>query len=580
MLFPDSQFLRIAFVSVFAFISFAPSSAKGTEDDNIVSGKFRLITREEAAQREARNSRLLNSGSLGGTLELVKIPASLTGTGYPEWIEYQKPAGYDPYGPPCPLIVCWHGYGQSVLSVSIDSLIDEECYTRGWIFLAITGVQQNNFGYLPAQQHCTVAIDYLINTVRLNVDLNRIYMAGYSMGGIGAASYASRHMSAEEGYPVAGLILVASIHDLTDIYNQADPGGQYWLTTLLGDNPANLPFSYKQISTLFIENNTYAADASMGQNLRHNLPVFVTYAGNDTLSYGPYQNEIFVNMLNDLGAAYQLDYYPTHATPHDWLLLDVDKAFDFVEAYALGDQQTDTIAILADRDAKFYWTECVQTAADTFSKIIGEVDGMSNELHIHEAANLDGLNVDCAWTGLGDHQPLNLTFSSSSPLQQEITLSPIATEPAYIVDGTGVLHPDYSFSGGKISILRPPSALLDLKVSFESYLLALSADTQVPIGQSYASNLAGGDPYDPFILFFAFDQQETLLKEGLHLLVNPFSPATIWFLFSLGAAGDLSIPIQVPNNPDLNGTVLNQQFLTYDTALKEISNLTKTEITD
>jgi hypothetical protein len=88
--------------------------------------------------------------------------------------------------------------------------------------------------------------------------------------------------------------------------------------------------------------------------------------------------------------------------------------------------------------------------------------------------------------------------------------------------------------------------------------------------------MGSGGPFDPFLLFFAFTQKEA--KVGIrHLLVHPFTP-TIWFLNFLDGQGAYTLDIQVPNDPLLPGTTVYHQFLTYDTMIKEISNLSSTEI--
>ena len=62
------------------------------------------------------------------------------------------------------------------------------------VFLAeITGAIEENFGYPIAQIHCTAAINYMINDLQLNIDTDRIYMAGFSMGGSQSLTLALRN---------------------------------------------------------------------------------------------------------------------------------------------------------------------------------------------------------------------------------------------------------------------------------------------------------------------------------------------------------------------------------------------------
>jgi acetyl esterase/lipase len=521
-------------------------------------------------------------------LEQVVIPSSFTGTGHSEPIEYQVPTGYDPYGSPLPLMVCWHRFDQTCFSVALESDLDEECEARGWIYLAHTGVYQTHFGYPVAQIHCTKAIEYLLTVVEhsgvtgLNIDTSRIYMTGCSMGGGAALSYASRHLADGEGYPVAGLILVASLYDWTHAFYSNDPGVQYWLPYLLGGTPDEMPFAYKQISGLYMLDNTYVLAESMGRMARHQMPVFVTYADNDPIDHLIPQNEALIDLFDDskVQANYVLDYQTNAPDPHNWPLLDIDSSFDFIEQYALEDQNTEWIKFLADREAKFYWVEVIeQTEADLFSEFSGWTDGvLRNDIIIDEASNMNELKIDCEWTGLDDSQDLLFQYQSSSGVEQVITFQPIATEPTYIVDGGGHIFENYTYDpvGEALSITRAPYEVLDLKVSFEPYTLTLGSDDEVPRGEYLQLELAGGQPFDPFILFLAFDQKETQVGNR-HLLVHPYSP-TFWFQAGLDSAGSLSLPLQVPEDPTLKEVTLFQQFVTYDTSLKALSNLDSTLI--
>jgi pimeloyl-ACP methyl ester carboxylesterase len=561
-----------------------PAGLAGEETpgtDHIESGKFKLITQEEeriSAHRLAQQSQ----ENIGGGRDepvLHKIPESYLETGRAEWIEYQLPIDHDPEDPPYPMIVCWHGYGQSCRSVSLDSLIDEECTERNWIFLSITGAWQCHFGCLLAQYHCTKAIQYVIEELRFNVDLDRIYMAGFSMGGGAAASYASRHLSEQEGYPVAGLIVVAPTFDWMHAYDQNDPGVQYWLPLLIGQPPASAPFEYKRISTLSIKDgSTYELQESMGQNMRHNMPVFITYAGNDPLVYGPIQNNIFHAMMSDLEANVIVDYQPSSATPHHWQLLDLETALDFIEAYTLEDHETKTLSVLSDREASYYWAGMDQSSADAFSHFGGQASPWQNKLTIKSTDNVDEISVDCAKAGLNDQANLRIAYETSPASAQALKLQPLSKTPTYVVDQQGVLYPYYSYGQPEqqVSILCPPVQNPGFTISFEAYNLSLTASEKAGLDELVFISLGGGDPYDAYLFFFSATQVETPV--GIHhLLVYPFSP-TIWYFSVLDDTGAGSLNVLVPNDPQALGMVIFQQFVTYDVMLKEKSNLATTTI--
>lgn len=554
---------------------------EGADQCHVVNGQFEVITADqEAAAMESMNLLSSSSGGSPGDLILHKIPASYTGTGISEWIEYMLPSGYDPEDPTGhPLMVCWHGYGQSCVSVSSGSEVDEECEERNWIYLSFTGSQQCHFGYLTAQVHCTRAVQYLIEEFGFNVDLSRIYTAGLSMGSGASASYASRHLYSDEGYTIAGSILISGVFDWVHAYNMGDAGVKYWLPILLGGAPMLFPFKYKQISTMTLKNGTYSLSESMGRNLAHGQALWITYAGNDPLKYGPYQNEIYVEMLNHLGADVVVDYYATHPEPHSWELLDIDAAFDFLESHSLDSLDTETVEFLADRTSRFFWTEVEQTVLNEFSEVKASVYTGTNALDVERANNAHLLGVDCAWTGLHTGTDLTVDYASGSSDFQDLELLSFGTSPTYIVDKNGILHPDYSYDSveEKVRIGFAPYSNVELKVSLEPYNLALTANSTAVIGQVYDIDLSGGDPYDTFLYMFGLAQMET--QVGLrHILISPIPLTTYFHLDLLDGAGEYSMNINVPYIGSLVGMTVHQQFLTYDPMVKDVSNLVSTLI--
>jgi hypothetical protein len=141
------------------------------------------------------------------------------------------------------------------------------------------------------------------------------------------------------------------------------------------------------------------------------------------------------------------------------------------------------------------------------------------------------------------------------------------------VDGGGYVFEDFSYDPVEhiLSITRDPFEDLDLKVSFEPYTLTLDSQDSVPLGGQFTLEMAGGDAFDPIVLFLAFQQKETKIGQS-HLLVYPFSP-TYWFQSVLDALGCLTLPFQIPNDPSLLDVTIYHQFVTHDKSLKALSNM-------
>ncbi|MBU0754350.1 MAG: hypothetical protein KJ645_04375, partial [Planctomycetes bacterium] len=304
----------------------------------------------------------------------------------------------------------------------------------------------------------------------------------------------------------------------------------------------------------------------------------ITYARTDPLSYGPLQNELFAEMMNQVGGNLMVDFFTSHATPHHWQLLDVDKAFDFIEGHTLEDQNPASLEILADRHAWFYWAEIVQEATDAFSFFKGQANAQQNRLNIDNADRILNLQINCDQAGLHNQKDLLVNCAPPSTAQQTLNLRPVHTAPTYLVNQKGLLYENYSYDARAqlLSIGLDTEETLSAKASFEPYLLTLTVPETATLNEEVEIALTGGEPNDPFILFLSFTQLE--MKVGFHhLLLDPYNPS-IWLIAKLDIEGSLAFDVTVPDYPELVGMTVYQQFITFDQALKEISNLTATAI--
>lgn len=478
---PFSLFLpssnRTVILSIAVMLLFfvtAPWIFAQRDRDVYENGGFRPISEMEKRGSEEREfKKAKEDADNDPNLFIVDLTGVETGTGYPEKYEYRLPDNYH-HSTAHPLMVGWHGYGASFHSVYSASQVDEECNDRDWVFLGFKGYDQCHFGHPIAQKHCSVVIWHLINVKNINIDTKRIYMAGFSMGAHGAASYACRHMSPKyvanmsigdfPSYPVAGLIFVSPVFDLTHIYTMSDPQGQDWIQKLFGfevggGNPlGNAIFRYalKQVSTLCIEGPTYDIDESMGQNLKYSIPVYMTWGANDQqVTYCPMHAGYFRDMMNVIGATHQEYEWTTdpEQNEHDWLLLDtlVDPAFDFIEIFSLDDQKTYSLDILADRDATFYWLEVDQMEPHGFTQISCAADSILNEFTIGTAENVARLRVDVEEVDLKDDQDMVIHYVYKlSGSDQILELKPILNAPLSVTwtffNPKKPQYPFYSYS--------------------------------------------------------------------------------------------------------------------------------------
>lgn len=189
----------------------------------------------------------------------VEIPDPLGNGGVSEYIAYQIPSN-----PTGALMVAWHGWfnpynpqndeWKAVRQVFNKSDLDVKCEEYGLVLLSPLCKSLNNFGHLESQMYCTEAINYLRDelsaTHGIELDTDRIYMAGFSMGAGAALSYACRHMqkvgeenpdpTLGEGYPVAGVMFNAGTYDYNNACGEFKSAGMWW-----GLANYNSPFSWK-----------------------------------------------------------------------------------------------------------------------------------------------------------------------------------------------------------------------------------------------------------------------------------------------------------------------------------------------
>lgn len=516
--------------------------------------------------------------SEGAELVHIQIPETYTGTGYGEWIHYQIPDNYDPSGPGHPLAVCWHAFTQNCKSVANQSQIDESCNNRDWIYLSVTGATKYQLSSLLAQKHGALAIQYLEEELGVNIDRKRIYMIGLSGGGLISASFAARHLGMDD-YRIAGVVSVAAAHDLADLYHN-DPGIVYWLEQIIGGSPVDFPFEYNQIGTIFRQNDTYVPNESMGMNLAHGMPVFVTYADNDPATLIPEQNDIFVDLLEDLNANYIVDHHVSAPNPHSWSILDVEAALDFIGAYSLDDQNTESIHFLADRDAEFHWLTVQQEMTTVFSEVSASIDMASNEINVTQADAISGLTADLdQLAGISQSSLMGIDFQSNSSIQQQLGVEPVSDPPAFVVDAFGKLFDQWNFDQGRLTIFKDPLQHLCLQASFETYALQLGVDPScLHFNDMCALTISQGDAFDPCLLAIAIEQVMTPLGKKHHLLLNPLPPSILLYL-ALDGQGAFSMDVRIPADPGLAGISLYLQAVTYGSlGVEKLSNLAVAEI--
>jgi len=512
----------------------------------------------------------------------VTLGADETGTGKPEVFRVQLPPGYDPAGPPRPLLVAYHGFGQSPMSVEQQSTLDEECAVRGWLYLAPTGIDDKLFGSPISQANVEAALLWMIDNHA--VDLDRVHMVGFSMGAGIVGNFAARRRD-PGGIVVAGLGFVSGSFDWTQTY-ELDPGIRPWLENPFnfGTSPSLDPFPYQQASTLHLDPASYPpvpgvvdAALTMARNLEH-VPVYMTWDVDDSIPELPPQSAALADYLAARGTVQTqpvsgtLDPATGLPATHSWAVLDEAALCDFL-APLTANRVPPTFDALLDGDAGVAFARIVQTNGGAFSTLAGTLDGATGAVTLTTGPNLAEVTVDGAHLDAGWPRPIDaLPTSADAPT---LRLAGFATPPSYLTDAvSGELVDGLESDPAADALLAPVPAPAGLSVLAHSVpwtaKVSLLPDPAAPgDAVTLAIDAAAGAP----AAWLALGVGATLFSVpgGLTLAVPPIVLVAV----PLDAAGDATMDATLSSDPGLSGARLLLQAVVVGPAgtLDDASNV-------
>jgi hypothetical protein len=496
-------------------------------------------------------------GDTGGQLVHAVVPAALTGTTKGEIIEYLVPSGYQ-QGVPIPLLVAWHGFGSSAANVSTQTTLDEECEARGWAYLAVTGIDDKLFGSLPSQQNVAAAIAWMQSQV--DIDPDRIWMAGFSMGAGCVTSFAARHRE-PDGLTIAAVGLVSGSYDWTQSWH-LDTAVQPWLENPwnFGAPPTLAPFAYQRCSGLYHDPASYPPTPgthldhlAMAQNL-HATPAYVTWDSGDTLTELPPQNARIVDLLEGLGGTVESltvsgTTDPATGAPatHSWAVLDEAALCDFLAQHSA---QRRPLALVAQVDERrpAAWLTLEPAAVGAFAWARGLADASGGVLHLTDVSGA-ARALAAPWAAA----PWSLSVAQS-PDAAGLVLGVTATDPpAGWARQSGAPVTAFDFEPGGDGLLLPADTDGAWEVQARAWNAGLSLlpdpaplgatlvlDVDAPPGATFAWILGG------------IAAAEVPFGAGHLLLVAP-SPPLLVFPLALDASGDAQASASLAHDASLHG---------------------------
>ena len=298
---------------------------------------------------------------------------------------YQIPTFYDE-SIPTPILVAFHQWGGNENSTYYTTF-DEEANDRGWIFLSPYGGSSNNYNHQGAQEMVKNEIIWMQQNY--NIDSNRIYMVGGSMGGASGMIYANNHLNPNEPMVAA----TASGSGILDCERRAiEMDGNNSMIEWFGGNWDEVPFEYHRNSAIYFLD----LNQSMHINLQY-TPLYFDFG--ITEPHRTHAEEMYEIML-EYNNNMWIDIEPTGS--HGFSVMDEAHVCEWLSTFSLITNPMD-INLKLDEPSKAYWIQAVNQI-NSLDFISIEASKNENSLIIYNFENSDSLILDILNQNLEDYQ--------------------------------------------------------------------------------------------------------------------------------------------------------------------------------
>ncbi|RME80709.1 MAG: alpha/beta fold hydrolase, partial [Caldilineae bacterium] len=244
-----------------------------------------------------------------------------------------------PSTPKRPLLLLFHGWNggpyDPFMTDYTNAVVD-----RDWF--AVSPQQRGNMPHgqalasLRTQHDAILLINYML--AHYPIDRDRIYVGGFSMGGMAAGTLAAK-------YPdiFAAAVTHEAITDLRDWYYEQNEFRQTQIVTETTGTPAEVPFEYRRRSPL-----------ELARNLS-NLPLAIVHGDVDTTVL-PHHAQDFYSAVNAFAPVHvELQWYHGNHG-EDPSPYNGEWAVHFMEPYTRTDRPT-RLHIRTDESKAFYWLD-------------------------------------------------------------------------------------------------------------------------------------------------------------------------------------------------------------------------------
>ena len=286
---------------------------------------------------------------------------------------YQIPENYNPDNLH-PLLVTFHQWGGNENS-NYSTEFDEESNNRNWIMLSPYGGSSNNYNHQGAQDMVQGEIEWMMN--HFNINSQKIYIVGGSMGGASGAIYSNNHLDPTEPMVAA----TASASGILDCERRAiEMDGNNSMIEWFGGNWDEVPFEYHRNSAVYFADSTQ----SMHYNLQH-LPLYLDFGTSE-----PHRThaEDLYDLLRNYNDNMWIDTEPTGS--HGYSVFDENHVCEWLSQFEL-ENNPNTINVNLDEPSRAYWLEVKGQFNDTEFIRVNAIRNGYNNFDIYEFSNSDSI---------------------------------------------------------------------------------------------------------------------------------------------------------------------------------------------
>lgn len=348
----------------------------------------------------------------------VWLPPGISGSPTePERFRVQLPL--DALFPPFesrPAVVGFHFFGVSEDAV-FNQTLPQLCQQKGWFLIAPWGFNQVNF----ANEQSQAGVDAILDWIEQFVDLDdeRFYGVGFSMGGLNALSYAWRHQNPSGRRFAAAASLLGTVDPVYAFENGTGTlQGLLTMPEVFGASPAVDPYAYERVATALLTPSLTIDDLNAGVNNLLDTPVYLGINTADPTTALLTQNNALASYLQSKGFPVTVDSFsgqPSHA----WGNFDQGAVIDFFEGkVAPAPEPTlgPPMDLYSDRVEVVRFAEVREIDPETVARVRVTLGFPgSNSFALENLRGLRELALDPDAIGIDTAQPVLLTSFGEDP---------------------------------------------------------------------------------------------------------------------------------------------------------------------